>query len=111
MKQDSRPMPNWPMKSWRASAKSRPSSDVRLELRPIVARKTPRGHRVHGILQQLAQEDPGAGVKVTGEQVNEPLQVHLEGMRCCQFVRHATIVPGTAGSDAGAAGAPALPAR
>lgn len=41
----------------------------------------PRGDRVDGVLQQLAQIDLGAGVEVMGEEVDQTAQVDLERMR------------------------------
>ncbi len=40
----------------------------------------PGGDRVHGVLQQLAQIDLGAGVEVVGEEVDETAQIDLERM-------------------------------
>lgn len=43
--------------------------------------RPPGGDRVHGVLQQFAQVDLGAGVEVMGEQVHQTTQVDLEGVR------------------------------
>jgi hypothetical protein len=40
-----------------------------------------RRHGVHRVLQQLADVDPRRRVQVVGEQVDQPAQVDLEGVR------------------------------
>ncbi len=50
----------------------------------------PRGHRVHRVLQQLADVDARAGIEVLGQQVDQTAQVHLEGVGVSdRFFRHA----------------------